>query len=227
MKKSFTLLLCLAMLISISGCNISQLTSEKKDLVDTTSDFSVPETSSISLTTSTIPSEEPIQQMSEQPMQEQTTVPITTSFEDESVSVGEANALRSAKNYLSFMAFSYNGLIDQLEYEGYTLSEATYAVDNCGADWNSQAVKSAKSYLSFSAFSYSGLIGQLEYEGFTTEEATYAADNCGADWYEQAAKSAKSYLDFMAFSRDGLIDQLEYEGFTYEQAVYGAEANGL
>lgn len=139
---------------------------------------------------------------------------------------GESNALRSAKNYLSIMAFSYDGLIGQLEYEGFSNAEAVYGADHCGADWNEQAVKSAKNYLATMAFSYSGLIGQLEYEGFTTSQATYGADQCGADWNEQAAKCAKNYLDTMAFSRDGLIGQLEYEGFTHEQAVYGAQANG-
>lgn len=139
---------------------------------------------------------------------------------------GEQNALESAQSYLRYMAFSRDGLIDQLEYEGFTTSEATYAVDNCGADWNEQALESANSYLSHMAFSYTGLIDQLEYEGFTTEQATYAVDSCGADWNEQAAKSAESYLSHMSFSREELIDQLEYEGFTHEQAVYGAQANG-
>lgn len=142
------------------------------------------------------------------------------------MTTGQKNALKSALSYLKYSAFSYEGLIGQLEYEKYSHEDAVYAVDNCGADWDEQALKSAKSYLSFSAFSYSGLISQLEYEKFTTEQATYAADNCGADWNEQAAKSAESYLSFSSFSRDGLIDQLEYEGFSHEQAVYGVEANG-
>lgn len=142
------------------------------------------------------------------------------------VTAGKRNALKSAKNYLSFAAFSYEGLIGQLEYEKYSHDDAVYAADNCGADWNEQALKSAKNYLSFTAFSYAGLIQQLEYEQFTKEQATYGADNCGADWNEQAAKSAENYLSMMSFSKDGLIEQLEYEGFTHEQAVYGAEKNG-
>ena len=150
----------------------------------------------------------------------------TESTEELSMTMGEKNALASAKSYLAFSAFSYNGLIDQLEFEGYTTEEATFAADNCGADWNEQALESALSYLRFTAFSYEGLIEQLEFEKFTSEQATYGADNCGADWNEQAAKSAESYLDFTSFSREGLIEQLEYEGFTHEQAVYGVEANG-
>lgn len=103
--------------------------------------------------------------------------------------VGEKNALRKAHDYLDYTAFSYTGLIGQLEFEGFTTEEATYAADNCGADWFQQAEKKADDYLDYSAFSYSGLIGQLEYEGFTTEQATQAADNCGADWNEQDRKS--------------------------------------
>lgn len=95
---------------------------------------------------------------------------------DSSVTSGMKNALRSAESYLSFSSFSYTGLIDQLKYEGYTQEEATYAADNCGADWNEQAVASAKSYLSLMAFSRSGLIEQLEYEGFTHDQAVYGVD---------------------------------------------------
>ena len=60
------------------------------------------------------------------------------------------------------MAFSYSGLIDQLEYEGYSSEEAEYAAKNCGADWNEQAVLSAKQYLKTMSFSEDGLIEQLE-----------------------------------------------------------------
>lgn len=92
------------------------------------------------------------------------------------VSAGKKNALDQAYSYLNVMAFSYSGLIEQLEYEGYTTEEATYAVDNCGADWKEQAAKKAEEYLNTMSFSKSGLIEQLEYEGFTHEQATYGAD---------------------------------------------------
>ena len=142
------------------------------------------------------------------------------------ITTGQRNALRAARSYLNFTPFSYEGLVGQLEYEGYTNDEAKYAADNCGADWNEQALKDALNYLDYTAFSYSGLVKQLEFEKYTSSQVKYAADNCGANWYEQAAKRAASYLDMMAFSRQGLIDQLEFEGFTYDQAVYGVEQNG-
>jgi hypothetical protein len=70
---------------------------------------------------------------------------------------------------------SYKKMITQLEYEGYSAEDATYAADKCGADWNEQAVKCAKNYLDIMAYSKDGLIKQLEYEGFTSEQAAYGA----------------------------------------------------
>ena len=96
-----------------------------------------------------------------------------------SVSVSKQNALRSAKDYLNTMAFSYNSLIEQLEYEGYPNEDAVYAVNNCGADWYQQAAKSARDYLNTMPFSRSGLIEQLEYEGFTHEQAEYGVNSVG------------------------------------------------
>jgi len=141
--------------------------------------------------------------------------------------VEQTNALAKAESYLKVSSFSYEKLIDQLEYVGFSHEAAVYAADNCGADWYEQALSKAKSYLNISAFSWQGLIDQLEYVKFTTEQATYAANNCGADWYEQAAKKAASYLEISSFSKTKMISQLEYVGFTHDQAVYGAEANGL
>ena len=142
------------------------------------------------------------------------------------------------------MPFSKDGLIEQLEYEGYTHEQAVYGAEQAyssasgtSASANSSssvsttvgeqnALQSALQYLNSMPFSYTGLIEQLKYEGYSDSEAKYAADNCGADWKEQAVKSAKQYLDIMSFSRQSLIDQLEYEGYTYDQASYAATQNG-
>ena len=139
---------------------------------------------------------------------------------------GQRNALNSAKSYLGIMAFSYDGLIKQLEYEKYTHDDAVYAADHCGADWSSQAGKKAKSYLEIMPFSHAGLIKQLEFDEFTHEQAVCGVEQCGADWNAQAAKKAKSYLELMSFSRDSLIEQLKFDGYTHDQAVYGASQNG-
>ena len=111
-----------------------------------------------------------------EPVSVKSATPSTTTS---SATKGEQNALRKAKDYLNVMSFSYSGLIDQLEYEGYTTEEATYGADNCGADWNEQAALKAESYLDIMAFSRSGLIDQLEYEGFTSAQAEYGVNAVG------------------------------------------------
>lgn len=93
--------------------------------------------------------------------------------------LSQKNALKKAQLYLSTMAFSYDGLVKQLEYEKFSHEDAEYGVDNCGANWDEQAVKKGKTYLDTMAFSRQGLIEQLEYEGFTAEQATYAVNQIG------------------------------------------------
>jgi hypothetical protein len=70
-------------------------------------------------------------------------------------------------------------LIGQLEYEGFSTSDATYGVDAQNADWNAQAAKTAKSYLKVSSFSRIGLIEQLIFEGFTQSQAEYGVNTTG------------------------------------------------
>jgi len=110
------------------------------------------------------------------------TTPTTTpdvEEESDTATIGEKNALAQAQSYLSFSAFSYSGLIEQLEFEGYSHTEAVYGADNSGADWNEQAALKAQSYLDYSPFSREGLIEQLEFEGFTREQAEYGVEAVG------------------------------------------------
>ena len=95
------------------------------------------------------------------------------------VTTVQKNALKSAKNYLSLMGFSKSGLIKQLEFDGYSSEDATYAAENCNANWNEQAAKSAKNYLDTMPFSKSELIHQLEFDGYSKEEAEYGAQAAG------------------------------------------------
>lgn len=96
-----------------------------------------------------------------------------------SETMGQRNARAKAKSYLEITAFSYSGLITQLEFEGFSTEESTYAADNCGADWNEQAAKKAENYLSINSFSRSGLIEQLEFEGFSSDQAEYGVKAVG------------------------------------------------
>jgi hypothetical protein len=84
-----------------------------------------------------------------------------------------SQATRMAKSYLSSQSFSKSGLVEQLEYEGFSRSEARCGVSYSGANWLTQAVKTARSYLRSQAFSRTGLIEQLEFEGFTHYQAVF------------------------------------------------------
>jgi hypothetical protein len=46
--------------------------------------------------------------------------------------MGEKNALSKAQSYLDTMAFSREGLINQLKYEGFTTEQAEYGVKAVG-----------------------------------------------------------------------------------------------
>jgi hypothetical protein len=101
--------------------------------------------------------------------------------------MAQQQALTSAQGYLSDgQGFSKTGLIDQLSSsagEGFSHSDAVWAVKHSGANWKEQAVISAKGYMSDGqGFSRQGLIDQLSSsagEGFTLAQATYAADQVG------------------------------------------------
>jgi len=105
--------------------------------------------------------------------------PTTAPAPQSSVTVSQQNAVGSAESYLRFSNFSRQGLIEQLEYEGFSVADATYAVDTVTVDWSAQAVGSAESYLDFSTFSCQGLIDQLVYEGFSQGQAQYGAGQTG------------------------------------------------
>lgn len=109
----------------------------------------------------------------------QTQAPTAAPKPTASISASRKNALRAAENYLNVMPFSKSGLVEQLEYEGYSTEDAEYASNTIGANWNEQAAKSAKKYLDIMPFSRSGLIEQLEFEGFTHDEAVYGVDQAG------------------------------------------------
>lgn len=93
--------------------------------------------------------------------------------------IGQREALASAKDYLSTSHFSRAGLIHQLDspYGGdFSHADAVWGVDHAHANWNAEAVGAAKDYLRTSHFSRSALIQQLDspYGGqFTHAQAVY------------------------------------------------------
>ena len=97
----------------------------------------------------------------------------------------QKSAAAEAKQYLSTMAFSQQGLIDQLDSPdggGYSANDATVAVDSLTVNWNAEAVQAAKQYLQTQPFSCSDLIQQLDSPDgaqFTVAQATYGATQAG------------------------------------------------
>lgn len=103
----------------------------------------------------------------------------TQKDQKQSITVSQQNALRAAKNYIDIIPLSRQGLIDQLVHDQYSTEDATYAADNCGADWMAQAVKSAQNYVDIMPFSHGQLVDQLVHDGFTQEEAEHGVSSIG------------------------------------------------
>lgn len=89
------------------------------------------------------------------------------------LTLGQENAISKAQSYLSMMGFSHSGLIEQLEFEGFSTEEATFGADNAGADWNAECAEKAQSYIDMMSFSRQGLYEQLAFEGFTPEQIDF------------------------------------------------------
>lgn len=71
-------------------------------------------------------------------------------------------------------------MIDQLEFEGFSTSDATYGTDAQKANWNAQAARAAQEYLDYDdALTRAEMIDQLIYDLFTPAQAEYGATAVG------------------------------------------------
>jgi hypothetical protein len=105
------------------------------------------------------------------------------------ITLSQQNAIKSARNYLEFMAFSRKSLLSQLSSEygdKYSVEDAEFAVnyleENNLVDWNQQAVKAAQTYMEYSGYSKDALYEQLTSDygnQFTKEQAEYALSQVG------------------------------------------------
>jgi hypothetical protein len=101
-----------------------------------------------------------------------------------SMTGGQQQAVDSAESYLSEgQGFSKQGLLNQLTSsfgEGFSKSDAEFAIKYLKPNWDKQAADSAKSYLGDGeGFSRSGLIQQLTSSygaGFTESQAEYGVN---------------------------------------------------
>ncbi|GAB2026912.1 Ltp family lipoprotein [Lactovum odontotermitis] len=93
------------------------------------------------------------------------------------------NAVATAQQYQNAHVYlSLLGMIDQLEYEGFSTSDATYGANNAGIDWSKNALESAKIYYFRLGLSKSDTYYQLISvygDQYTTGEAQHAVDSLG------------------------------------------------
>jgi Host cell surface-exposed lipoprotein len=148
-----------------------------------------------------------------------------------SMTTAQQQAVEAAEDYLSEgQGFSEQGLLQQLTSSagnGFSNSDAEFAINYLNPNWDQQAVDAAKGYLSEGqGFSEQGLLQQLTSSagsGFTQAQAEYAINYLHPDWDAQAVDAAKGYLQLGGFSQDSLLQQLTSSagsGFTQAQAEY-------
>jgi hypothetical protein len=100
------------------------------------------------------------------------------------MTTAQQQAVDAAQSYLSLgQGFSYAGLLQQLTSsagDGFSKSDAEFAINYVKPGWDQQAVDAAKGYLSLGeGFSRSSLLQQLTSnygDGFTQAQAEYAVD---------------------------------------------------
>jgi hypothetical protein len=155
-----------------------------------------------------------------------------------SMTGAQQQAVDAAQEYLSEgQGFSEQGLLSQLTSSagnGFSNSDAEFAISHLSPDWDAQAVDAANGYLSEGqGFSEQGLFQQLTAnagDGFTESQAEYAINSVHPDWDAQAVDAAKGYMQMGGFSQASLIQQLTSSagnGFTQAQAEYAASQVGL
>lgn len=84
--------------------------------------------------------------------------------------------INTALKYLDSTGFSKDGLIRQMEHDGYETGRAQRAIQQIGPDWNEQAAKAAESYLRVEDYSKEELQDLLKKAGFTEDEAAAGAE---------------------------------------------------
>lgn len=135
-------------------------------------------------------------------------------------------ALTQAQAYLSYEPLSYTVLVKTLQLDGYSADAATYAADNCGADWDEQASRAIVDALEVRHYSCDGVTARLNAMGFTADQTARAVNTCGVDWDAQAARAAAYYLEHAPHSYRSLTTMLKYDGFTSEQITRAVDNCG-
>ncbi len=78
---------------------------------------------------------EPEEEVQAEPEEEVQAEPEEEVQAEPEVTLEQENAIQKAKDYLNFTAFSKSGLVTQLEYDGFSNEDSTFAVNNIEVDW--------------------------------------------------------------------------------------------
>ena len=138
-----------------------------------------------------------------------------------------AAALEFVQSYLQMWAYSSAELTKMLTEEGFSETEAQYAIDNCGADWAQINIALAQGQLQqFPITSRNALIEMLmDYNSMSKTEAAAAADTI--DWNKQALQAAYALLNDeyeIGYSAERLYSWLHWEcGFEETQVQYALD----
>lgn len=161
------------------------------------------------------------------------------------VKTEEEKALDMAKWYLAdskgTVFFSYGGMVDLIELNGFSHEAAVYAADNCGADWYEMVWGELNAFWSPEGFDPQDAISNLQLRGFSYEETIYAVTRfCeengnrmdGPTEEERAAEVVRLLLKagrgITYWSRDGMIRQLETDNkFSHDAASYAVDSAGI
>ncbi|MBQ7058828.1 MAG: hypothetical protein IJM83_05945 [Firmicutes bacterium] len=120
--------------------------------------------------------------------------------------------------------YSYVGLIDRMENEGYVYEDAVWAVDRIDADWYVDAVGYANYLLSQDNYTRGELWSDLSYAYFTDDQCDYGVANCSADWSYEALQMANSYLyEYAPCAPYDLKMQFMDGGWTQDEIDYAME----
>jgi hypothetical protein len=102
------------------------------------------------------------------------------------MTTAQQQAVDSAHSYLSMgSGFSHESLLQQLTSSagsGFSVADATFAINYLNPDWDAQAVEAAQGYMQMGGFSASSLTQQLTSDagdGFTQAQAEYAVNKVG------------------------------------------------
>jgi len=121
-------------------------------------------------------------------------------------------------------------------FEGFTESEAEYAINNAKIDWKKHALQTAKDLLDNNVgvdFSQRDIYSDVEDSGgadcmcagFTETELQYAVDNCGINWKQKVIEDMKAYgykdysVVITAYDFMDHLTELGYNDSTIEYAM--------